>query len=246
MTYSALLALVILGDNLDRVDRPKLLAWVRRLQLPDGSFLSNHKNEGEADARFIYSASAVGFILQDWGGMDVQAAIDFILACQNVSDGGFGLRPGLESHGGATYTCLASLKLLGALDALGTERINQAIRFCVLRQDPGQGGFSGRSNKNCDTCYAYWIGGALHVLGKKEFINQEMLEKYLDTTWHPMIGGFAKECRDMPDPYHTHLGVCSRGLACSLPIEMTLGLSQRAFDRYFQGSARTASGGLLV
>lgn len=36
----------------------------------------------------------------------------FILTCQNP-DGGFGLRPYLESHSGATYCAVASLKMLG-------------------------------------------------------------------------------------------------------------------------------------
>ena len=38
MTYTALASLVILGDDLGRVDRKAVLAGVKALQLPDGSF----------------------------------------------------------------------------------------------------------------------------------------------------------------------------------------------------------------
>ena len=38
MTYTALASLVILGDDLARVDRQAVLAGVKALQLPDGSF----------------------------------------------------------------------------------------------------------------------------------------------------------------------------------------------------------------
>ena len=56
MTYTALASLIILGDNLSRVNRPALLAGVRALQLEDGSFKAALEG-GENDMRFLYCAA---------------------------------------------------------------------------------------------------------------------------------------------------------------------------------------------
>jgi len=248
MTYSALIALVTLGDDLSRVNREKFSAWLRSLQEEDGSFRAVAFGS-ESDSRFVYSAAASCFLLQDWSGMDVPKSINYLCACFNFNDGGFGLRPSQESHGGATYTCLASLRLLGGLNALTTEQRNSAVTFCVLKQDSAQGGFSGRSNKVCDTCYAYWIGSSLHILGKGDFINRAGLTRYLDTTSHPMIGGYAKCSGEAPDPYHTHFGICARTLCevdASKAMEPSLGLLRDAYDRHFQGVAMDAAQQLFI
>jgi len=39
MTYTALLSLIILGDDLSRVNRPAVVAGLRWLQLADGRFV---------------------------------------------------------------------------------------------------------------------------------------------------------------------------------------------------------------
>lgn len=40
---------------------------------------------------------------------------------------------GLESHGGSTYCCIASLKLMSMIDQLSSEEHNDMIRWCVQR-----------------------------------------------------------------------------------------------------------------
>lgn len=39
-------------------------------------------------------------------------AVEFIKSCQNF-DGGFGSRPGAESHGGLIYCCVGALSIVG-------------------------------------------------------------------------------------------------------------------------------------
>ena len=39
MTYTALLSLIVLGDDLSRVNRPAVITGLRQLQLPDGRSL---------------------------------------------------------------------------------------------------------------------------------------------------------------------------------------------------------------
>jgi prenyltransferase beta subunit len=46
--------------------------------------------------------------------IDVEKAVEFILSCMNF-DGGFGSRPGSESHAGLIYCCLGTLSITGTV-----------------------------------------------------------------------------------------------------------------------------------
>ncbi len=81
MSYTALSCLLILGDDLSRVYRPSILAGVKRLQLPNGSFYSTTEGS-ENDMRFIYCAACVSYILGDWSAIDIDKAVEFIRSSQ--------------------------------------------------------------------------------------------------------------------------------------------------------------------
>jgi len=75
---------------------------------------------------------------------------------------------------------------------------DDTIRWLASRQisteDEEKGGFNGRVNKPADTCYSFWVGGALDILGVKEFVSSDMNRQYLLTyTQHAQLGGFGKE-----------------------------------------------------
>jgi len=78
MTYTALAILVILGDDLSRIDRESLCAGLRSLQLSDGSFKAAAEG-GENDMRFIYCAAAISTFLNSKSGIDTEKAIDYIV-----------------------------------------------------------------------------------------------------------------------------------------------------------------------
>lgn len=44
--------------------------------------------------------------------IDVNKAVDFVMSCMNF-DGGFGSRPGSESHAGLIYCCVGFLSITG-------------------------------------------------------------------------------------------------------------------------------------
>ena len=118
-------------------------------------------------------------MLNDWSGVDVvrpapRAAVwgrrahapqpratTFVERCFGY-DGGIGMRPGLESHGGSTFCGLASLWLMGTLDEALQRRQGgrgATLRWLAARQE---GGYTGRPHKPPDTCYSFWVGvGAL-------------------------------------------------------------------------------------
>ena len=77
-TFFAFMALVVLGDGLERVRRRECLEWVRRLQLQDGSFGEGRGEGGNVvgsgDLRYAYFAAATRWVLD--GGREGKVDID--------------------------------------------------------------------------------------------------------------------------------------------------------------------------
>lgn len=97
------------------------------------------------------------------------------------------------------------------------------ISWCLARQSTG---FQGRPNKKTDTCYCFWIGGALQVrlaqsgnkvspmiesivsrvnvylqnLGAFELVNEENLRSFLMCT-QTIRGGFGKDEESSPGQF---------------------------------------------
>ena len=96
--------------------------------------------------------------------------------------------------GGSTYCAVASLVLMGRMDSeLGCDDEihswgNELIQWCVLRQVKGM---QGRPNKRQDTCYSYWIGGTLRLLGYDHLLDKEALTDFVLGCQSDM-GGFSK------------------------------------------------------
>ena len=59
-------------------------------------------------------------------------------------------------------------------------------------------GFNGRPNKVADTCYAWWVIGALGVLGRRHLQDFNAAERYLLEKAQHQIGGFSKIPGDPP------------------------------------------------
>lgn len=78
MTYIGLATLLILGDDLSRVDRKSIVEGMRACQNLDGSFTAIMTG-CESDMRFLYCACCISTILNDWSGIDKMRAIDYVL-----------------------------------------------------------------------------------------------------------------------------------------------------------------------
>uniref|UniRef100_A0A1J3CV49 Geranylgeranyl transferase type-1 subunit beta n=1 Tax=Noccaea caerulescens TaxID=107243 RepID=A0A1J3CV49_NOCCA len=209
-TYCALAILKVIGHDLSTVDSESLLLSMKSLQQDDGSFMPIHTG-GETDLRFVYCAAAICDMLGNWSGMDKEKAKDYILNCQSY-DGGFGLIPGSESHGGGTYCAIASLRLMGfiGVDLLSNASPSSIIDPSLLlswslQRQASDGGFQGRTNKRSDTCYAFWIGAVLKLIGGDAFIDKAALRQFL-LTCQSKYGGFSKFPGELPDLYHSYYG----------------------------------------
>jgi geranylgeranyl transferase type-1 subunit beta len=198
MTYTALCTLAALGDDLSRFDRSAIQS-LKKLQLDDGSFQCIHFGS-ENDMRFLFCACAISHMLNDWSGVDVDKAVDFIRSCRSY-DGAISLLPGQEGHGGSTFCAVSALTLMGKIEDVLAEDgwRDELIRWCVSRQ---LGGMQGRPNKVEDTCYSYWIGGTLRLLGCDNLLDKDALTSFVLSCQTDM-GGFSKVQGVYPDLLHS-------------------------------------------
>jgi len=228
MTFSALNTLLTLGDDLSKLNKQSILASLKALQLPDGSFTATFDGS-ENDVRFLYSACCISYILNDWSSVDKEAATKFLFNCLTY-EGAFGQNPHAEAHGGSTFCAVASLFLMNKLDSLNENQLERLKFWCLNRQTTG---FNGRVNKPWDTCYSFWIGSTLKILDVLHFSNYKENVNYVFETYHDIIGGFAKWPNCHPDPLHTFMGICGLSLVNYPnlePIQSALVISNKAFD----------------
>ncbi|XP_027158789.1 geranylgeranyl transferase type-1 subunit beta-like [Coffea eugenioides] len=234
-TYCALAILKTVGYDLSLIDFTSILKSMKNLQQLDGSFMPIHYG-AETDLRFVFCAVAICFLLGNWSGLDREKAKDYIIKCQSY-DGGFGLIPGSESHGGATYCAVASLRLMGYIadDPLSKVMspciidVPMLVDWCLQRQAE-DGGFQGRPNKLTDTCYAFWVGGVLKILGAEKFIDEGGLRGFL-LTCQSQYGGFSKSSGQLPDLYHSFYGFCAFSLLDEPglnPVSVEVGVTEIA------------------
>jgi len=155
--------------------------------------------------------------------------VKFILNCLNY-DGAFGQNPGTESHGGSTYCAIASLSLLNKLDLiLNNDKCKLLERWAVNRQT--NGGFQGRPNKDPDTCYSFWLGASLSIIGSLDRINKKKNRDFVLNNANFLTGGFSKNIDSIPDPMHTCLSLCGLSLIGEEnlnPINPALNITERA------------------
>jgi geranylgeranyl transferase type-1 subunit beta len=202
MTYTALATLLILGDDLAGVHPAAVAAELRALQRPDGSFVAMRRGD-ESDVRFVYCACAVSYMLRDWSGVDRARAVAYLRSCR-AFDGSFGQEPRSEGQAGSTYCALAALHLLGALDEVVDADWRAALlQWLVSRQVSG---FQGRCNKLPDTCYSFWVGASLRILGADHLINAP-LSRSFTLRCEYQHGGFSKNEESPPDLPHSYMSI---------------------------------------
>lgn len=215
MTYTALCTLAALGDDLSRVDKPKTIASLLSLQRQDGSFQCVQVGS-EHDMRFLYCACVISHLLNDWSAIDQDKAVEFVVSCI-AYDGGIALIPGQEGHGGSTFCAVAALVLMDRLNVLDQDLL---IHWCVHRQ---LAGMQGRPNKAEDTCYSYWIGATLCLLGRADLLdNQELCSFILKC--QTQMGGFSKVMKSYPDILHAFYSMAWLSLSSNYATNDSLNL----------------------
>ncbi|XP_039037386.1 geranylgeranyl transferase type-1 subunit beta-like [Hibiscus syriacus] len=182
-TYCALVILKIVGFNILTIDKESILISTRNLQQP----------------------AAICFMLEDWSDIDREKTKDYILNCQEkfLHEAALGYISlvldsvhsdddtnsiSLNDARCGTYCAMASLRLMGYIedDLLSKNATSSIINvplvlnWCMQTQAI-DGGFQGRANKSSDTCYAFWVGKVLRILGGYKFIDKTALCRFLLT-----------------------------------------------------------------
>jgi len=139
--------------------------------------------------------------------VDVNLAVNHIAACANF-DGGYGARPGAESHAGQIFVCLAALSIAGRLDLVNRDKLST---WLSERQVEG-GGLNGRPEKLEDACYSWWVLSSLAMIGRAHWINGKKLQDFILKCQDPERGGIADRPGDMVDVFHTVFGICGLSL----------------------------------
>jgi geranylgeranyl transferase type-2 subunit beta len=123
-------------------------------------------------------------------------------------DGGFGTRPGSESHAGQIYCCVGFLSVVGRLDVIDADLLGW---WLAERQLPS-GGLNGRPEKLPDVCYSWWVLASLAILGRLHWIDHDKLTDFIVASQDNETGGISDRPGDFPDPFHTLFGVAGLSL----------------------------------
>jgi len=122
---------------------------------------------------------------------------------------GIGQGPFLEAHGGSTYCAVATLALLGKSPE-GLVNKDKTIEWLLWRQQD-KSGFHGRANKPADTCYSFWVGASLEIMGAYGFVDYNYNRLFLMET-QAKHGGFSKLVGSYPDVMHSYMGLAALSL----------------------------------
>ncbi|KAJ8105629.1 hypothetical protein OPT61_g10060 [Boeremia exigua] len=154
-TFFALLTLVVLGDDLERVKRREILLWLNKMQRAEGGFGETLGADGFIhggnDSRFWYMATAIRWILRGdvegpCGDVPDIRVDDFVsCVCEAESyDGGISEAPYHEAHAGFTSCAIAALSFVDRLPlppgqapdgrTRGITNLNNTLHWLASRQ----------------------------------------------------------------------------------------------------------------
>lgn len=240
LAYAAVLTLALIEDyaTLHRI-RPNIYKWLLSLKHADGSF-SMHLG-GECDTRSTYCVLTVASLLGVLTPELVANTAEWILSCQTY-EGGFAGVPDAEAHGGYTFCAVASMFLLPG--QIHNVNMPLLVRWLAARQLQLEGGFSGRTNKLVDACYAFWVGASVCLAecatGEASLFNRPALKSYILNCCQEKTGGLRDKIGKRPDFYHTNYALC--GLSTAEHTYTLSAMDAYSFDttEYSEGSAYTA------
>ncbi|OJJ36875.1 hypothetical protein ASPWEDRAFT_107915 [Aspergillus wentii DTO 134E9] len=210
-TVSAVQILVML-DAVDELEKrglggkQKVGSFIAGLQDKEtGTFMGDEW--GEADTRFLYGAFNALSLLGLLDLVDVPKAVTYIQKCENL-DGGYGIKPGAETHAGQVFTCVGALAIVGRLDLINKDRLGGWLSERQMEN----GGFNGRPEKLEDSCYSWWVGASIAMIDKIHWIDGSKLASFILKCQDPEAGGFGDRPGNMVDVFHTHFGIAGLSL----------------------------------
>lgn len=129
---------------------------------------------GELDTRFLYGAFNALSLLGLLHMVDVPKAVAYVHACGNL-EGGYGIRPGAESHAGQVFTCVGALAIAGELDSIDKDRLGGWLSERQL----DNGGLNGRPEKLEDSCYSWWVMSSMAMIDRLHWVDGDKLAAFI-------------------------------------------------------------------
>lgn len=164
-TMYALHSLSLLGVDIktfSSIQPDQVANWIMSTQNEDGSF--DGEAPGDVDARYSLCACLAMKLLGQFSRLEIIKASNWLLRCQNA-DGGFGSIPGAESHGAYCFVAYQALKLLGQNESIpSSRRLEWFLRDRLDFSTKPLVTINGRSGKETDICYSWWVLGTLRSL----------------------------------------------------------------------------------
>ncbi|KAK6842984.1 prenyltransferase and squalene oxidase [Apiospora arundinis] len=233
------------GKDLD-IDVDGMVRHIRKSQAYDGGFAESHM--GESQAGYAYCAVAALSML------DLTAA--------DADNSNHYLKAGIPDTA-AMVRWLVSRQIVytGSDESDSDEEEEEDTTPAVPTSEmaslnitgPVLGGFNGRPNKLADTCYAWWVAGALQVLSsalpEAASLDRTSGRAFLLQKTQNAYGGFGKDAGAPPDLFHSYLGLAALAAMAGEETEEGLGhfdvrlcLGKEAADRVNRARQYWASG----
>ncbi|KAL0938291.1 prenyltransferase and squalene oxidase [Colletotrichum truncatum] len=227
-------------DWVEDIDVEALIGHIRRGQTYDGGLAGSSQHESHAG--YAYCAVSALYLLDrpneqgttphrsatiEKGLVNVPLLVKFLAYRQFQY-----LEPDEDSDDPDT----ANFALPETLDQLSLDDNSRLV------------GFNGRCNKVADTCYCWWVGGTLQMLGQVDLIDEEPSRRFLMSKTQHLIGGFSKYPGGPPDIYHAYLGLAAlatMGDSALKPFDSSLCVTQETISKIeiarkaLEASART-------
>ncbi|KAF4670323.1 hypothetical protein FOL47_002093 [Perkinsus chesapeaki] len=232
-TTSALQLATMFGIDLSAW-REEMVSWLLGLISIDGLVSSGSEwLEVAGDIRFVYcvtlSLTLLGHQVSDEKS---RSLVSWIVKCQGP-DGGFGQRPGCESHAGHTFCAVASMKLLHQ-KGFDSERCILWLKRRIVY--PGSEGCTGRPGKRADSCYVFWVMAALSLLGqlpaRGDWLAPDGLRHFIGICFDKGKGGIAPSPECPADPFHTYFALTGLSIAALGGGTVELGGHEIELRRY--------------
>lgn len=102
-----------------------------------------------------------------------------------------------------------------------------------------QNGYEGRSNKTPDSCYAFWVGASLKILGHFDEVEHTGVDSFIVNSCQSKAGGFSKFPDTYPDILHSFYSISWLSLRSQLEeIDPLLAVKKSKVDAFFQKSSK--------
>ena len=140
-------------------------------------------------------------------------------------EGGYSMIDGGEANCGVTYCALASLSMINSLPKDDFTLIQWLINRSVE--------VNGRTNKESDVCYSYWIIASMKLLNIEQYKDDSTLFSFIKKC-STIFGGFSKRSTfdsngnnlyNYPDIEHTYYALMSLFLlenSDSIDVELSI------------------------